>query len=121
MFKEGSNKSDYMFNPAGFVCDENHANWNGIERVFGHIEFHYKQSIQSHKRRVPENAEMFSRLSTSSSTGLRDGTTEGHIFSKPLSPDTHQRPIWQKLTMPNYRVLVESIFHCWKRPGRMLF
>ena len=74
MLQKCSNNPKFVFNPTGFVCDENHANWNGIERVFGEAaicktvscEFHYKQSIQRHKRRVhDENGEKFSRLAVS--------------------------------------------------------
>ena len=35
MLQKCSNNPKFVFNPTGFVCDENHANWNGIERVFG--------------------------------------------------------------------------------------
>jgi hypothetical protein len=48
------------FNPAGFVADEHHANWISINKVFGSdvlqrvvsCEFHFKQSLQRHSKRI---------------------------------------------------------------------
>jgi hypothetical protein len=71
MLQEVSTRNDYVFNPKGFVADENAANWRSIAAVFGEekvksvvsCEFHYKQSVQRHARQLRESSEEFVKLS----------------------------------------------------------
>lgn len=59
----------YKFNPAGFVCDEHHANWNSLQTVFTSdvlkrivsCEFHFKQSLYRHSKKLSFNADEFIR------------------------------------------------------------
>ena len=62
---------DYKFNPIGFVCDENHANWSSISKVYGELaanrvtscEFHFKQSVMRHSRKLDCDDGLFIDLS----------------------------------------------------------
>jgi hypothetical protein len=63
MLKKMSADSSCVFNPAGFVADEHHVNWNSIRQVLGNdglnrtvsCEFHYKQSVQRHSRTLGDS------------------------------------------------------------------
>lgn len=67
MLEDISGKKGYKFNPFGFIADEHHANWCSIRDVFGvqsleravSCEFHYKQSVQRHSRKVSERSDEF--------------------------------------------------------------
>jgi hypothetical protein len=71
MLKEVSGDAMYIFNPRGWVVDENSANWQSIQTVFGanaikrtvSCEFHYKQSLQKHSHKVEQSTE-FKRIGT---------------------------------------------------------
>ncbi len=60
MLQEVSGEHGMKFNPSGFIADEHHANWRSINAVFGEsvlqrtfsCEFHYKQSVQRHAKRI---------------------------------------------------------------------
>lgn len=66
-----SKRQTYKFNPTGIIADEHHANWNSIATVFGEqlvrrsasCEFHYKQSVQRHSKKLGDHAEEFITLS----------------------------------------------------------
>lgn len=70
MLQDFTGQSDYKFNPSGFVADEHHANWQSISKVFGpsaidrtvSCEFHFKQSVHRHARRLPESSTDFIRI-----------------------------------------------------------
>ena len=70
MLREVSGVANYMFNPSGFVADENQANWKSIKSVFGNealkravsCEFHYKESVERHKRSLAGLKETFKDL-----------------------------------------------------------
>lgn len=63
MLRKVSADSSRVFNPAGFVADEHHANWNSIRHVFGNdavnrtvsCEFHYRQSVHRHARTLGDS------------------------------------------------------------------
>jgi len=65
LLAEVINIPEYKFNPAGFVADENHANWKSLKSVYGETiltrtvscEFHFKQSVQRHARKIGDNDE----------------------------------------------------------------
>lgn len=56
-----SGKTDYVFNPIGWVMDEAGAWWNGVKEVYGDdglnravsCEFHYKQSVRRQSTKLP--------------------------------------------------------------------
>ena len=58
MLQELTGNPNVVFNPVGFVADENQANWKSIGIVFGRealkravsCEFHYKESVERHKK-----------------------------------------------------------------------
>lgn len=62
MLVEVSGQEGHMFNPHGWVVDENSANWTSISEVFGETavsrtvscEFHFKQSLVKHARKVKD-------------------------------------------------------------------
>jgi hypothetical protein len=70
MLAEVSGKAEYKFNPTGFVADEHHANWRSINDVFGpeaadrtvSCEFHFKQSVHRHARRMASDSAEFVNL-----------------------------------------------------------
>ncbi|CAC5406531.1 unnamed protein product [Mytilus coruscus] len=70
MLEEVNNQTGYKFNPYGFIMDENSANWISVRKVFGeHIlqkcascEFHYKQSVHRHAKKVSERSADFINL-----------------------------------------------------------
>ena len=78
MLQEVTANPTYTFNPIGFVVDENHANWVSIKKVFGEdtlkrvvsCEFHYKQSVTRHAKKLGYNAEEFKRLVTQMLTAV---------------------------------------------------
>lgn len=67
MLQEVSGEHGMKFNPSGFIADEHHANWRSINAVFGEsvlqrtfsCEFHYKQSVQRHAKRIGCNSDEF--------------------------------------------------------------
>jgi hypothetical protein len=69
MLKEVSGINTYAFNPKGFICDENAANFKAIEQCFGQeglektktCEFHYLQSVHRHSRMVA-NSDLLIKL-----------------------------------------------------------
>ena len=70
MLQKVSGQNNYHFNPVGFVADKHHANWNSIKNVFGSAtlqtvvscEFHYKQSVQRHAKKIVGYSEKFINL-----------------------------------------------------------
>ncbi|CAC5426711.1 unnamed protein product [Mytilus coruscus] len=67
MLQDVSGKKGYKFNPFVFIADENEVNWCSIRDIFGvhtleravSCEFHYKQSVQRHSRKVSEKSDEF--------------------------------------------------------------
>ena len=78
LLKDAAERNDVLFNPIGFVADEHHANWKSLKNVYGDnvisrvvsCEFHYKQSIQRHARRLGANADDFISNATALLTAL---------------------------------------------------
>lgn len=70
MLQEVSGNSMYKFKPKGFVADEHHANWQSIQNVYGSsgtsktvsCEFHFKQSVHRHSRRLASDSAEFVRM-----------------------------------------------------------
>ena len=71
MLQAVSSNQQAKFNPAGFVVDENHANWTSIRAVFGdHMinrvvscEVHFKKSVCRHgKELAPSDEKTFTTI-----------------------------------------------------------
>ena len=80
MLSKVSGEKNYTFRPTGFVADEHHANWKSIENVFGReviesvvsCEFHFKESVHRHARRVGLLDDKFIELAEALLTALNE-------------------------------------------------
>jgi hypothetical protein len=83
MLQDFTGRPDYQFNPAGFVADEHHANWRSINAVFGRsatertvsCEFHFKQSVHRHARKMGHNSSEFIKVAND----LLEASTENEF------------------------------------------
>ena len=57
--------TENKFNPTGWMADENGANWNGIEKVFGKdslygdvsCKLHFLQARNTHRNKILKDAD----------------------------------------------------------------
>ena len=99
MLQDYTKDKNYTFNPTGFVCDENHANWKSIEQVFGvkatekivSCEFHFKQSVQRHSKEIDNDADIFINLANKLLEALT--VSEFDQYSRKLKDFVSEHPI----------------------------
>ena len=70
MLADHLNKPDYKFNPKGYCCDENHANFTSIKKVNGEqaaekvssCEYHFQESVKRHSKKLDSEQDLFEKL-----------------------------------------------------------